>query len=217
MLHMKEPQAAISRVLSFIKGDLEEIALPKDRRPRSSFPAILTCFSGMDFLGALISGNKGNHAKERVQAFLKGPMAKIDPRYSEIAADLYSMLRKPLVHCGTMAGYFLIDSDISFRDQHLMRVIRDDREYVALHTATFVQHFLAAAELTQGDLLNRPHPNELTDILNVILPDLYKRPPESIPAQPLVSRLTTLPLCHLGSAPLSTNTKGTCQDDTPRW
>ncbi len=206
--HMRDPWAAISRIQTFIRGDLEEIALPKDRHPRSSFPAIMTCFSGMDFLGALLYKlSERTATKKRISKFLQGPMSQIDGRYQDIAEDLYEMLRKPLVHCGTIAGYFLVESDESFRELHLTRYVRDSREFVVLHTATFVEHFLAAAEAAQETLHNRPQ-EELTRLLDAILSDLHEPPPIPSSAHTHTSWETHQP---------PPNTKGTCSEDTPGW
>jgi hypothetical protein len=213
---MKDPQATISRVLSFIRGDLQEIALPKDRSPRSSFPAILTCFSGMDFLGALLFQRPGNEARTRIRLFLEGPMAQEDNRYGTIAADLYEMLRKPLVHCGAMAGYFMVESDEELHAKHLMREGRGAREYVVLHTATFVKHFLAAAEAAEGELHSRSA-GELARTLDLILPDLYKNPPLTFPIVRQMSPPVTPPSTSWSTQPRPKNTKGTTPDDTPGW
>ena len=172
-----DPNATISTVLSFIIGDLAEIALPKDRNPKSSFPAFLICFSGMDFLGALISMKTGN--KDRVLAFLTEQMGEIDKHYKCIAVDLYDSLRNSLVHCGTMGGYFLVESDESFREMHLRKVVQDGLHYVVLHTASFVEHFLKAAETTQVYLRSQPD-EALSRMLSKILKCPYKKPPLSI-------------------------------------
>lgn len=209
---MNESHSIIANVLSFIRGDLEEMS----RATKGSFPAILTCFSGMDFLGALLFNlPKKNVTSLRIQRFLQGPMTKIDKDYTDIAEDLYLMLRVPLSHCGTLAGFFLVDSDESFRAKHLRRVTRDDRSYVALHTATFVEHYLDAADDSLASLQDRSD-DYLSGILKALLPDLYREPPRSIPmAEPPYSPPETPP-DNWQAPPLMPNMmNGTCVKDTP--
>ncbi|HOH81093.1 MAG TPA: hypothetical protein PLS25_05650 [Methanoregulaceae archaeon] len=213
---MRDPHAAISRVLFFMRGDLEEIALREERNPRSSFPAILTCFAGMDFLGAFLLHEPRSGNEKRILAFLRGPMVMVDKRYGIIAKGLYRKLRVPLAHCGTVAGYFMVESDASFREKHLTRVNRDGLQYVVLHTASFVAGFLAAADTVQGDLKNRPL-IELTETLDEILPARYTKPPMSIPPYVRTDPTPTTADASWGAFQRPPDRMGTCVEDTPGW
>lgn len=212
---MRDPHDTISRVMSFIRGDLTEIALPKDRSPKTCFPAILVCFSGMDFLGALISGKTSN--KERIRVFLTKQMASIDERYEWIAADLYDSLRNSLVHCGTMGGYFLVESDESFRAKHLGRVVHRGQKYVVLHTKSFVEHYLQASEAAQGELRNKSA-EELEEMLDKILTCPYKEPSERIPmVEPQYPSSESLMHDWMAPPQMPNTPNGTCVEDTPGW
>lgn len=213
-MDVADPHVTISTVMSFIIGDLAEIALPKDRIPKISFPAFLICFSGMDFLGALISMKTKN--KARVLAFLNEEMASIDGRYKYIAKDLYETLRTSLVHCGTMGGYFLVEADESYREKHLRVIDKYGRQYVVLHTASFVQHFLKAVEATQEQLRDKPE-KDLSEMLRKILKKCpYKNPPESLEMYEEPHPLPASPFYNeMNPSPMQNTPNGTCATATP--
>lgn len=214
--------AVYDSILFYIEGDLREIALSKRPRHRNSFPVLLTCFAGMDALGAISAGIATDNNGDRIKSFISKYMAQVNTSYKHVCSDLYTVLRNALVHSGAMSGYFVVEAAKSYRKYHLKRVRRRgnggmNREYVVLHTRSFAEDFIIAAKLAREDVKKAP-PINSPEVLENLCRSPHSNPPYAIPPYSPVTREKPRKT-HSGSTRIAATHNvpngGTASTDTP--
>jgi hypothetical protein len=120
------------------------------------FEPVVLCFCWIDFLGALYLGTGTSQKNERGVAFLDCVVAKINPAYAAVSAELLAVYRNGMVHAYAPAGQF--DLRTADRVAHLSRTA--DHQIV-ISIEDLVEDLIEstcryADELSDNDPLEKP-------------------------------------------------------------
>lgn len=150
---------------------INDIKMIKNKDLQFTFPYILLVSSGIDFLGGLEKGFKGENVGNRFRGFIENWMVKINKLYGDkrISEIIYNPARCGSSHQAIYKKEIESSSWLYPKDKHLHHMVDlEGKDRIFLHALQFVEDFLEAQDLFRKQYISKNIHNVYKNLFDML-------------------------------------------------